>query len=82
MINPQDYVPSAQVQQLIGMIIDTPRTQPAFMDHGERRFNDGTRHGLNLAYRALVVRETEIDDPDVLDELCGDMIAEAMINRA
>lgn len=83
MIKPQDYTPSMQVQQLISMVIDY-RYDPSMISEsaGQRRFEQGTRYGLNLAFRALVIRETEITDPDDLDELCADLIQDAMDNRS
>lgn len=71
-----DYTPSMQVDELIEMILDErmPR-KPAC------QFNDGVRHGLNRALWHLVQLESKITDPDIIDELCGEMLTEAAINR-
>lgn len=81
-INPVDYVPSEQAQRLIEMILDHRyQEHSSWTDTNERRFLDGNRHGLNLAFRALVELETKITDPDDLDGLCADLIQDTIDNR-
>lgn len=75
MINPVHYRPSKQAQMMITLINDHRYNSDTLSrDSGERRFHMGTRHGLNLAFRALVELETGITDPDDLDGLCGDLL--------
>jgi len=78
-INPVDYVPSDQVKLLLKMLVETRvREYSSWISDSERRFQDGTRHGLQVALRALVQAETHIEDPDDLDGLCADLYDEAL----
>ena len=79
MIN--EYVPSKQVDLLIKMVIDYRyRDAIIWNDNAERRFHGGVRHGLNLAFRNMVELETGLTDSDELDELCSDLLTDAIIN--
>lgn len=80
MIKPQDYRASKQVRLVVEMI-QAQRVPHAGVGESERRFQDGTRHGLNITLRALVELETNITDPEDLDGLCADLIEDAMANR-
>lgn len=83
MIKPADYRPSRQVRAVVQMINESRRTDLIGWGtpYPEQRFNDGTRHGFNLVFRALVQLETEINDPDLIDDVCADLITEDLINR-
>lgn len=82
MIDASKYRPSKQVRTLVTMINEHRYNSDTLSeDSGERRFHMGTRHGLNLAFRALVELETGITEPDDLDGLCDDLIEDAQANR-
>lgn len=77
-MNPVDYVPSPQVNVVIGMVVNAaPRNW-----REESQLERGSRYGLAQALRDLVKHETNITDPDDLDALCGDLVTECMINQA
>jgi hypothetical protein len=82
-VNAVDYVPSDAVQLLVYMIMEAqPRESSAWVDASEKRFRDGHRHGLAQALRALISLESKITDAETLDELCSEMITDAMIAKS
>jgi hypothetical protein len=80
MINLRDYRASKQVSLLVDMINES-RIPHSGVGESERRFHDGTRHGMNVVLRALVELETGINDPELIDDACADLITEALINK-
>lgn len=80
MIKAQDYRPSKQVNLVLSMINDFGAVSRGLTE-GDRRFGTGTRHGFNLVFRALVELETDIHDPELIDDICADLITESLINR-
>jgi hypothetical protein len=86
-MNPADYVASQAVHLVIGMIIESRirDTGITWITVGERQlreqqFHNGTRWQLDVVLRALVEQETNITDPDDLDELCADLIDAVLEN--
>lgn len=77
------YTPSRQVRELIKIYAEMSNAgpRPEWMGDDEVGFSSGCRHGVAMAIRALIRAESLIDDADILDELCDELINDWKINR-
>lgn len=82
-VDPGKYRPSDQVNHIIDMIVEGRRhtTLSTWDTERDTRFNDGARWQLNIVFRELVALETRIEDSDILDQLCGDLIEDAWLSK-
>ena len=73
-MNPVDYVPSVQVQHVIKVYLSMRRRTDWREEIPTER---GERYGVAGIVRELVALETNITDPDDLDELCAELVENA-----
>ena len=83
-VKARDYVPSRAVKLLLSLYMELSagNRDPWSMSDRDRAVETGTRYGVAMSMRMIIGDESCLTDPEILDEMIGEMINEAKINRA